>query len=166
MGAEHRMDPVIPTISTAAVGPLGILHLPRLWLKQLLFVLGRLPPDYKHHTGTFDRMIVETLGIDEVAMLAFVRSAMPDYLTFEAWVRDHARSLDDDTVRDLNARYLATEMSEAGASARRRELGIGDPSLRRGILLNDLDDWSSLHRQLVREAAAPHDVDRTSERGA
>ena len=143
------IDPVIPAISTAAVGPLGLMHLPRLWLKNLLFALGRLPPDYKHTTGTFDRMIIETLAIDEAAMLAYFQSEKPDYLQFEGWIARHARHLDDGVVREVNARYLATQMSEAGASARRSELGLDDPSLRLGIVLNDLDDWAAVHRHLA-----------------
>ncbi len=36
---------VIPAISTLAVGPLGVMHLARFWLKNLLYSLDRLPAD-------------------------------------------------------------------------------------------------------------------------
>ena len=142
------MECLTPAISTAATGPLGIMHLPRLWLKNLLFALDRLPPDYRNTTGTFDRMVFDALGIEADEMLAYFRTAKPDYLQFEAWVRAHARHLETAVVSGLNARYLAAEMSAGAAAVRRSELGIEATGLRLGILLNDLDDWNALHRRL------------------
>src|SRR5579863_2047301 len=99
------MEWLTPAISSAATGPLGLMHLPRLWLKNLLFVLDRLPPDYRNTTGTFDRMVIETLGLDPETMLAYFRTAKPDYLQFEGWVRANARHLHETIVSELNARY-------------------------------------------------------------
>ncbi len=143
------MRPLIPAISTSVTGPLGLMHLPRLWLKTLLSTLDQLPPGYKATTGTFDRLIIDTLGFDESAMLAYFKTAHPDYPQFEAWVKANARHLDDTVVRELNGRYLAYKMSAAGAETRRRELGIEDSAIELGITLNDLDDWSALHRQIT-----------------
>ena len=148
-------DPMIPAISTTVTGPLGVMHLPRLWLKNVLFALGRLPPDYKHTTGTFDRMVMDTLEIDETAMLAFIKETLPEYLQFEAWVRDQARNVDAATIAALNARFVAATMSDAGAAARRNELGVTDDILQHGIILNDLDDWSAIHRQLTQTNRHP-----------
>jgi hypothetical protein len=143
------MRPLIPAISTATTGPLGVMHLPRLWLKNLLFALDRLPPGYKSTTGTFDRLVIDTLGFDESEMLAYFKTAKPDYLQFEAWVKANARHLDETVVRELNGRYLTFKMSAAGAQTRRQELGIEDTEIDLGITLNDLDDWSALHRQIT-----------------
>ena len=139
---------MIPSISTSSVGPLGVMHLPRLWLKNLLFSADRLAPDYKHTTGTFDRMVMEALGIDPDQMLAYFQSAKPSYLQFEAWVQTHAAHLGEDVIADLNQRYRDSLMSESGAEIRRAELGLTDDTVRQGILLNDLDDWSALHHEL------------------
>ena len=150
---------VIPSISTSSVGPLGVMHLPRLWLKNLLFSADRreeagssacLAPDYKHTTGTFDRMVMEAriVGIDSDQMLAYFQSAKPSYLQFEAWVQTHAAHLGEDVIADLNQRYRDSLMSESGAEIRRAELGLTDDTVRQGILLNDLDDWSALHHEL------------------
>ena len=149
------MRNVIPAISTVAVGPLGVMHLALLWFKNLLFAVGRLPSDYKHTTGTFDRMVIEALGIDEAAMLAYIRTTLPDYLQFEAWAKEHAEQFNATAVRELNARYLATEMSEQGAQIRRSELGLDGASTRLGTVLNDLDDWAALHRQIVSSIERP-----------
>jgi hypothetical protein len=141
---------MIPSISTSVTGPLGVMHLPRFWLKNLLHATGRLPAGYKHTTGTFDRLVIDTLGFDEVAMLDYFKTEMPNYLQFEAWLRQNARHLDEATVKTLNQRYATFEMSESGSATRRDELGIADTSLRLGIALNDLDDWSALHHEVVK----------------
>jgi hypothetical protein len=140
---------VIPAISTSVVGPLNVMHVPRLWLKNLLFAMGRLAPGYKHTTGTFDRMVIDTLGIDEDAMLAFFAVGKPDYLAFEAWLKQYALHLDAAVIADLNRRFRESLMSECGAETRRLELGLTDPAQRNGILLNDLDDWAGMHRLLL-----------------
>ena len=35
------MDTIIPLISSGTEGPLGVKHLPRLWLKTLLSACGK-----------------------------------------------------------------------------------------------------------------------------
>ncbi|MBV8222137.1 MAG: DUF5069 domain-containing protein, partial [Candidatus Eremiobacteraeota bacterium] len=37
---------VIPIISSSTAGPLGAIHLPRLWAKLTLDAAGKLPEDY------------------------------------------------------------------------------------------------------------------------
>jgi hypothetical protein len=142
-------EPVIPTISTSAVGPAGVMHLPRIWLKLLLHVLGRLPDGYKWTTGTFDRMVLDALGIDDAQIVDFVQTERPDYLQFERWVRANGKALSTGEIAALNARYREFPMGPAAASERRAELGLTDDALTSGVLLNDLDDWSALHRRLV-----------------
>lgn len=129
------------------------MHLPRLWLKMLLSALGRLPPDYKVMTAAFDKIVLEKLELDAARIEAFVRAERPDYLTFERWVRDNGKQLSAAEIAALNAHYLGFPMGAAGAAARRAELGLTDESLQSGVLLNDLDDWSALHRQLLADPA-------------
>jgi hypothetical protein len=142
-------EPVIPTISTAAVGPAGVMHLPRIWLKLLLHAMGRLPEGYKWTTGTFDRMVLDALGIDDARIVDFVQSERPDYLTFERWVQANGKALSAGEIAALNERYRGFPMGPAPASERRAELGLTDDALTSGVLLNDLDDWAALHRQLL-----------------
>ena len=40
------MSKIVPMISSGVAGPLGVLHLPRLWQKASLEAVGKLHPDY------------------------------------------------------------------------------------------------------------------------
>jgi hypothetical protein len=115
--------------------------------------MGRLPPDYKVMTATFDRIVLEALALDEARIVEFVRTKLPDYLTFEQWVRENGKALSAAEISELNKRYREFPMSAEGAAARRAELKLTDESLRSGVLLNDLDDWGALHRQLLADSA-------------
>ena len=57
------MDTYIPLISTRSVGPLGLVHLPRLWLKMRLSTKGKLAEDYRAGEGGFDGLLLDALGI-------------------------------------------------------------------------------------------------------
>jgi len=152
IASEEPGDPVIPAISSSVSGPLGVPHLPRLWLKHLLFSLGQLPEGYRHGTGGFDERLTDALGIDRAAFAAYVEAEKPEYLLAEAWVREHATALTPATIAALAEGLSAAQMPVAMATERRAELGIDDPAFSNGIALNDLDDWAALHRQL--QAAA------------
>jgi hypothetical protein len=41
-----RMERVIPLIPPATVGPLGLAHLPRMWLKGILNAVEMLDAEY------------------------------------------------------------------------------------------------------------------------
>ena len=58
------MDAQVPLISTRTTGPLGVVHLPRLWLKMRLAARDKLAEGYRAGEGGFDGMLLETLGID------------------------------------------------------------------------------------------------------
>jgi hypothetical protein len=143
------MEPIYPLISTSVKGPLGIVHLPRLWLKILLHACGRLPEGYRHGSGGFDQMTCEDLGIDEAAFVAHIESAKPGYLQLEAWVREHATKIDPASIEAHNEKFLNWRIREDLASERRARFHIADPNFGHGITLNDLDDWDLAHAQLV-----------------
>ena len=82
------METYIPLISTRAKGPLGLVHLPRLWLKMRLSAKGKLADEYRAGEGGFDGMLLEALGIDSTTAVAFVSASQPGYLAFEAWVKE------------------------------------------------------------------------------
>jgi hypothetical protein len=146
------MKEIPPLIGSNVSGPLGILHLPRLWLKILLHAAGRLPEGYRHGSGGFDSLLCERLGIDEAAFVAYVETEKPDYLTLERWVVAHARDLSPATITALNQRIRTANMSEANAAARRAQFGIADESFANACVLNDLDDWAGFHAHLTAEA--------------
>jgi hypothetical protein len=138
----------VPAISTKAVGPLGVMHLARLWFKHRLYGAGLLPEGYRHGTGGFDEVLSGGLGFDPEAFAVFVETEQPDYLTAEAWIREDATNLNATAIAALNDRFCTTVMPPEPLAKRRAELGAIAAGLELGILLNDLDDWAGLHRQL------------------
>ncbi|HYZ14941.1 MAG TPA: DUF5069 domain-containing protein [Candidatus Acidoferrum sp.] len=142
-------EPIVPLISSSVTGPLGVAHLPRLWLKILLHAAGRLPEGYRHGVGGFDERLCTNLGIDRDAFIAYVETAKPSYLALEDWVREHATKLDPESIEAHNRSIHAGELPEAMMIERHRQLGLQDRSITRGVPLNDLDDWAAMHRQIV-----------------
>ena len=74
---------IIPLISSGTTGPLGVKHLPRLWLKTLLSATGHMPAGYKDLRPGFDYMVLEGLGINPDAAREFIVNDRPTYLAFE-----------------------------------------------------------------------------------
>lgn len=143
------VQPVVPILSSSVVGPLGVCHLPRMWLKILLHATGRLPAGYRHGTGGFDEATAVNLGFDRDAFIEFVEAKLPTYLECEAWVRQNAKNLDPETIRKHNERVHRNK-PEAMAIAQRAFIGLDDPTVRDATLLNDLDDWLTLHTQVTK----------------
>ena len=141
-----------PLISTGVSGPLGLLHLPRLWQKLLLHSVGQLPAGYRHGTGGFDEFLCTSIGLDRDAFVAFVEEQRPSYLETEAYVREHATSLNAESVDAFNQAVTGRDMPAEMQGPRCSELGIPHGEITRAIPLNDLDDWAGFHRALVGSA--------------
>jgi hypothetical protein len=142
--------PIVPVLSSSVSGPLGVKHLPRLWLKILLHGCGRLPDGYRHGVGGFDEFLTTTLGIDRDAFVAYIETEKPDYLTLEAWVRANATALNPETIATINARVASTDLPEAMLAGRLDQLGFHEPGYTNAVALNDLDDWMGMHAALTR----------------
>lgn len=140
---------IVPLISSSVTGPLGIVHLPRLWLKVLLHAGGRLAEGYRHGVGGFDERLCTNLGIDRDAFIAYIETTKPGYLELEDWVRAHATKLDPESIEAHNRSILAGELPEEMGIERRRQLGLPEGSITKSCPLNDLDDWAGLHRQIA-----------------
>ena len=78
---------IIPTISSGVAGPLGVLHMPRFWQKVSLDAVGKLHPDYPACGAGYDQMMLDALGLDKDATLAYIQQNKPNYVQFEAWVQ-------------------------------------------------------------------------------
>jgi len=148
------VNDIVPLISTSVMGPLGVAHLPRLWLKILLHACGRLPEGYRHGHGGLDERLCVSLGIDRDALVAYIEAEKPDYLALERWVSDHARDLSPRTVAAFNLHARTTNMANALAAERRTRFGIPDEDVANAIALNDLDDWASAHESITATAAS------------
>jgi len=136
-------------LSSSVKGPLGVAHLPRLWLKILLFSAGRLPEGYRHGVGGFDEFLTTTLGIDGDAFVAYIETQKPTYPALEAWVREHAATLNADTIATVNHRIATVDMREELLTERRERLGITDLSYTNAVDVNNLDDWQAFHDMLL-----------------
>lgn len=148
------MDDTVPLISSSVVGPLGIAHLPRLWLKLLLHAEGRLADGYRHGNGGFDESLCRTFELDRDATIAFVEAEKPDYLAFEAWVSRNARNLTPERIATWNVRVRTANMNEAMAAERRERFGIDDAEFANAVILNDLDDWAGAHARITAKGAS------------
>lgn len=142
-------EEIVPLISSSVAGPLGIRHLPRLWLKILLYAAGRLPEGYRHGAGGFDELLTDSLGIDNARCVAYIESQKPGYLQLEAWVKENARNLTPESVAAFNHTILTRNMNAEMAGERRERLGVADPAFAHAVSLNDLDDWDQAHRLLT-----------------
>ena len=147
------MDAQIPLISTRATGPLGVVHLPRLWLKMRLAASDKLAEGYRAGEGGFDGMLLETLGIDLEAAVAFVRESQPTYLAFEAWVRENAApdSITPEAIERFNNQILTIPKPEPWHSEMLDTLGLPrDEKEWLATDLNDLEDWQDYHLALLK----------------
>ena len=140
----------IPLISSGTAGPLGVLHLPRLWQKVSLDNAGKLNSDYPAIGGGYDQMVLDGLGLDKDAFNAFMKGK-PNYTQLEAWVLEQSGgSLDQAAVTTLNdsiTGYIHTDET-------RKEIldacGLEDGgTILDAVNLNNLDDWQSFHAQEI-----------------
>jgi len=143
-------DEIIPLISAGTAGPLGVRHLPRLWIKTLLKAHGRLPEGYKAVEPGFDFMVLEGLKIDPDAAREFLMTQKPSYPAFEDWIREQPGvDLSPENVARVNDQIVERNKADASREKILARCGLEDDgSMLDSILLNDLDDWREIHAQL------------------
>jgi hypothetical protein len=61
-------------IRSGVAGPLGVLHLPRLWQKVSLEEAGKLASGYPGVGTGFDAMTLAALGLEEQATRDYIRT--------------------------------------------------------------------------------------------
>ncbi|MCB1088239.1 MAG: DUF5069 domain-containing protein [Verrucomicrobiae bacterium] len=144
------MSQIIPLISSGIAGPLGVLHLPRLWQKASLEAAGKLHPDYPGIGAGYDQMVLDGLGIDKGAFVAFI-ATKPTYVQLESWVLEQkGGSLDQDAVDSLNSAIKGYIHSDDTRAAILAAAGRGDDgTIMDAVNLNNLDDWASFHAQEI-----------------
>ncbi len=141
------MSKIVPTISSGTAGPLGALHLPRLWQKASLEAVGKLHPEYPGCGAGYDQMTLDALGLDREATLAYIRDNKPSYTEFEAWVKANATSLDKIEAHNTAiAGYIHADETRAEIFAATK-LSDDSCAFRDAVNLNNLDDWAIFHAQ-------------------
>jgi hypothetical protein len=145
---------IIPTISSKVAGPLGAVHLPRLWSKLTLASKGLLPPDYDECGDGFDAMTISALGLKRDDVVNFIKTESPTYMAFETWVVHQAGGrIDPAVIEAHNHAILSYNHGEDTAASMRAASGVADPSLRDAASLNTLDDFDSLHAHVMAVSA-------------
>ena len=145
-------DTYVPMISSGTAGPLGVLHLPRLWLKVSLESQGKLAPGYPGIGRGFDAMTCAALGLDENAVKNFIKERKPTYPQFEEWVKQNAKSLNRETIEKHNAAVRGYNHDDDTRREILAECGMKDESSapKDAVNLNNLDDWYQFHQAVLR----------------
>jgi hypothetical protein len=140
---------VIPLVSSGTAGPLGALHLPRLWAKLTLGHAGALADGYDHCGAGFDQMTITALGLERDAVLAYVQSAKPTYMQFEEWIlAQNGGSISADRIEKHNAAIRGYNHADALATSMRSAAGVKDASVKDAVTLNTIEDLDELHSQV------------------
>lgn len=146
---QAMSEKIIPTISTGVAGPLGILHLPRLWQKMTLGAAGRLPEGYANCGPGYDMMVLDALGVDRDTLAQFVESEKPTYIQFEKFFAKTATKLNQTAVSQLNNAILSYQHKDEVRQEILTYAGLPDGKPTDAINLNNLDDWQSFHESLM-----------------
>lgn len=144
----YRMQRIVPLIGPTVAGPLGVKHLPRMWLKSVLSAAGLLWEGYFDNYRGFNQRVVDGLGLEPEPWFAFL-ATMPTYPQAEDYVRAHATSLNPASIAAINEHALHYLRPEEAAAVVRARVGIDDPDFRISSRLIDVDDWDIIHRELV-----------------
>jgi hypothetical protein len=144
-------DTNVPLISSGVAGPLGVVHLPRLWQKVSLEATGKLASGYPAVGKGFDAMTLAALGLDEEAVRDFIKKNKPTYPEFEAWVKKNAQSLNRDAIEKHNAAVRGYNHDDATRQGILGACGMADDAAapRDAVSLNNLDDWYEFHQVVL-----------------
>lgn len=144
------MQNIIPLISSGTEGPLGLKHLPRLWIKTLLSAHGKLPEGYKDVKPGFDFMILEGLGIAPEKVRSYIFEFKPSYLEFEEWIRSQPEAdTSSENIDRINKIVIDRKKSDSSREKMFKQNNLPlDSPIRSSIMMNNLDDWRELHVSL------------------
>ena len=144
-------DTYVPLISSGVAGPLGVVHLPRLWQKISLEAKGKLASGYPAVGKGFDAMTLGALGLEEQAVRDYIKQNKPTYPQFEAWVKKNAKSVTRHAIEKHNAAvrgYIHDHETRKGILS---ACGIVDDAAapKDAVNLNNLDDWYEFHQAVL-----------------
>jgi hypothetical protein len=137
----------IPTISSGVAGPLGVLHMPRFWQKVSLDAVGKLHPDYPACGAGYDQMMLDALGLDKDATLAYIQQNKPNYVQFEAWVGQNASNLGG--AAGFNDAVVGYNHDDETRENILSAVGLPGANIPDAVSLNNLEDWNDFHGQEI-----------------
>ncbi len=146
------MAGIVPLISSGVAGPLGVLHLPRFWLKVTLDAKGQLADGYPACGKGYDQMVLDGLGLEREKTLNYIKSNLPTYPQFEKWVlAQKGGKLDKAAVDRLNAAIKGYNHDDETRTDILGAAGIkDDKTILDAVNLNNLDDWTAFHASLTK----------------
>jgi hypothetical protein len=147
MTAETKTN-IVPLVSSGTAGPLGALHVPRLWLKLSLAGIGALPEGYDECGAGFDAMTLGAFGLDRQKTIDFVRQNKPTYMEFEEWIVANGRT-DKATIERHNAAIRGYNHGDDLAGTMRRTSKVKDSSVKDAVTLNTVEDLDEVYRQHI-----------------
>ena len=150
-GSTQATQKVVPLISSDTAGPLGAIHLPRLWAKQTLAASGQLAEGYDECGKGFDQMTIDDLNLDRTKVIDYIRTQRPTYVQFEEWVvQQNGGKIDPAAIKRHNEAIRGYHHGDELASDMRRASGIKNESMKDAVTLNMLEDLDELHAQATR----------------
>lgn len=136
----------VPLISSGTAGPLGALHLPRLWAKLTLSSAGLLADGYDFCGNGFDQMTIDALNLNREAVIAFVRERKPTYTAFEEYVVEkNGGHIPPDAIQKHNAAILGYNHADDLGAKMRAASGVTNNGIKDAVTLNMLEDLDELH---------------------
>src|SRR5213593_897985 len=145
------MNSIVPLISSGVAGPLGVLHLPRPWLKLSLESVGKLATGYPGAGKGYAQMGMDDIGLNRDAVMYYVKTSNPTYPQFEAWVKKNATKLDKASVEKLNAAIRGYNHDDGTRKSILGANGLADDMMapKDAVNLNNLDDWKEFHQAML-----------------
>jgi hypothetical protein len=140
-GVRASPGRIVPLISSYVTGSLGVRHLPRLWLKGILYGIDALAEGYGFGPGGLDRRVMEQLGIEPAAFMSYLLQSFPTYPACEEWVCGNAGNLAGIPI----ANDMVGNLPLRGNLGDRFRTYYGINGNVAGIMLNNVDDWWTLH---------------------
>jgi hypothetical protein len=146
------MSTYVPLISSGVAGPLGVLHLPRLWQKASLEARGKLDSRYPGCGQGYDQMTLNALGLNRDVVLAFIKDQRPSYPQFETWIKAQPGvKLDQASIDAHNAAVRGYNHDDATRKGILEGNGIPDDGkILDAVRLNDLDSWNEFHADVLK----------------
>ena len=146
------MNKIVPLIGSAEVGPLGVLHLPRLWLKVSLDAKGLLADGYPAVGTGFDQMVIDGLGLQRDAVVDYITANKPTYPQFETWIKQQPGTrVDAASIAKLNQSIRGFNHDDGTVQSVLGENGLPpDIGIRDAVTLNRIDDWKCFHEAFLR----------------
>jgi hypothetical protein len=144
----HQLERIVPLIGPTVAGPIGVVHLPRMWLKGILSSRGMLYEGYVDTHKGFNQYVVDGLGLEPDAWFGFLKTT-PTYPQTEAYVRAHATKADATGIAAVNEAIFGFIRPPEMAKLAHDRAGMGNSPIRDSARLVSFDDWCTVHEQLI-----------------